>query len=276
MKRFSRLFAMLMAVIMVVSSLCIVASAEGEDAEEATTAAPKPELPQANIMDQWDPEVFGNLFTSGGNQTKASLTDEGLLLEYTGDEDTAPDPYYTFNISGYYKKTATAAPKPEDCNYMVVKMKCEGCDNLFEMFAKAEAGDSETVEYAEEDMNDDGWYYLIFDMEFTSLVEQRKLQTVRMDWSCGGTTVGAKMTIAAIGFFKEEDDAYKYAGIEIVTMAPKTKAPATEAPAPATEEPTEAPAPETEAPKGGCGAIVASGAVVVMMAAAAAVALKKH
>ncbi len=274
MKRFTRLFAVMMAVLMVLASLCISAAAEGE--EEATTEAAKPELAQPTVMDLWDPEIFTPVFTSAGsNQTAWTLTEEGLRLEYTGDETVEqPDPYFTFPISTYFKKTSTAAPKPEVCNYVVIKMKCEGCDGMFELFAKAAAGDSETVTYEEADLHEDGWYYLIFDMELTSLVEDRKLTTMRLDWSCGGTAVGANMTIGAIGFFNTEEEADNFCGIEYVTMAPKTKAPKTEAPTEPATEPE--PEPATEPEKSGCGAIVASGAVLVMMAAAAAVALKRH
>lgn len=243
--------------------------------EETKSDSTKPKLEHDNIIDNWDPDVFGTIFKNDGNQVAASLCNEGLKIEWTGDENTSPDPFYIFNISGYYKKTDSTAPKMEGANYVVIKFKSEGCDGLFQLFTQApNEANSETVEYTPEDMHEDGWYYLMFDMSLTDLVEQKKLTTIRMDWSGGNTAVGAYCIIGAVGFFEEEKDACEWCGIEYVTQGPRaTKAPATAAP---TEAPTEAPEAPTEVEKSGCGSVVVSGAVLLLTAAAAAVALKRR
>ncbi len=258
------------------NSLFYTGDVPGADEQETSAPAAKPKLTNDNVMDMWDPDAIGNIFPATGSQTNASLCEEGLLLEYTGDETTSPDPFYTYPIAAYYKKTSSTMPDPEKCNYVTIKMKPENCDGMFQLFTQApNEANSETVEYTPEDMHEDGWYYLMFDMSLTDLVDQRKLSTIRLDWSCVNTTVGAKMIIGAIGFFEEEKDACEWCGVEYVTMAPKTKAPATEAPDPVTEAPTDEAV--TEPGKSGCGSIITSGAALVMMAAAAAAALcRKH
>lgn len=247
-----------------------VAETDTETVTEADTTPALPKLEHANVINVWKEETMRSLF-SNGNQTEISFSDEGLVLTWVPSEGA--DPYFVFPIFNYYKKVQDSAPSPSQANYVVFKIKATGCDGNFELFTnQPAAGDSSTASYA----GNGEWEYIIVDMSLTTLVEAKKLTTMRIDWSAGDTQEGATMTIGEIGFFEEYDDALAFTGVDItVTDPPATKAPVTEAPTdPVTEAPT---AEETEAPtSGGCSSVVSVGAGMILVAAAAAVALKRR
>jgi hypothetical protein len=248
----------------------------GEDTStpaESETAAPLA-LEKNNVMNVWDEDTMHSLFSSG-NQTSVSFSEEGLVLTWVPSETA--DPYIVFPIVTYYRKVNATAPSPADANYVVFKIKATGCDGNFELFTQTPAGgDSATATYE----NNGEWEYVVLDMSFTTLVEARKLTTMRIDWSAGETQEGATMTIAEIAFFAEEDDALAFTGVDVTeTEAPVvTKAPVTEAPTdPVTEADTTVQA-ETEAPAAstGCSSVLPAGAGLMLLISAAAVSLKRR
>ena len=206
-----------------------------------------------------------------GHHTEISFSDEGLVLTWVPSEGAAPSS--AFPIYNYYKKVDATVPTPDQANYVVFKIKATGCDGNFELFTNnPAAGDSSTASY----IGNGEWEYIIVDMSLTTLVEGKRLSTMRIDWSAFDTQEGATMTIGEIGFFAEYDDALAFTGVDItVTDPPVTKAPVTEAPTdPVTEAPT---AQETEAPaSGGCSSVLSVGTGMILLAAAAAVALKRR
>lgn len=174
------------------------------------TAEPTPEPPvnANNIFRTWDDDMKSAFTTL--KQTSVEITDEGVLLTYVKGSG-AVDPFATFSISSYVKKTGRTALKGSEGSFVVFKVKSSGGDGGFELFTHAPAGgDSSGTSY-----DPDGqWQYVIVDMTKTTLVKPETLTTMRIDWSAGGTETGAWMLISEIGFFEKLEEAYKYAGIK--------------------------------------------------------------
>ena len=283
-----RLLCMLVAMMLIMGTVfCVGIAAD----EEETTAESL--LPRKNVASYWSDEL--SACVTGKNQTSVSFTEEGLVLTYNNPDGAGADPYVTFSIINYFKKVDVTSPKPEEASYIVLKLKAEGCDGSMEIFTQSPtAGDSGSGSY-----NATGeWEYVFVDMSWTTLLDQRRLTTIRIDWCGGGAEETATMTIAEIAFFADEDEAYNYIdGLEPGETRPETEPPATE---PATEAPTDA---ETEAnsdagtkaPEGeskpvsedktdeggastdeGCASVVVGGMSVILMAVGAAFVSKKH
>lgn len=283
-----RLLCMLVAMMLIMGTVfCVGIAAD----EEETT--PECLLPRENVASYWNDEFISCV--TGKNQTSISFSEEGLVFTYDNPDGAGVDPYVTFSIINYFKKVDVKSPKPEEASYIVLKLKAEGCDGTIEVFTQSpSAGDSGTASYE----SNGEWEYVFVDMSWTSLIEQRRLTTIRIDWSAGTTEEGATMTIAEIAFFADEDEAYNYIdGLEPGETRPETEPPATE---PATEAPTDAKTEAnsdagTKAPEGeskpvsedktdeggastneGCASVVIGGMSVILMAVGAAFVSKKH
>lgn len=226
------------------------------------------------IYNYWNEDIAKKCFS--GNQTTIEATEEGI--KFTGVTSDGVDPFVTIKLNEYQNMVNADAFKAEEYPYVIFKFKSEGTNEECQFFYNS----SPSEDNSEKDYYsaDGEWQYLVFDLSYCDgWLNQRRVTTVRFDWATNyvGAAEDAYMLISDIAFFKTEEEANIYMGIDPETEAPETEAPA-ETEAPETEAPaeTEDKVPETEAPKaGGCASVVGFGSVAVLMAAAAVVALKK-
>ena len=200
--------------------------------------------------------------------------------EYDKDAgDLELNPMIQINYSKFCRKAGLTLLNGEDAEYAVVKLKIEG-GNVGTVNLYGAAGDNHAYYEAAEDScvvaNENAikangeTEYLIFDMFYTweGGINLICLEFVEMD-------ANAIVYVEEIQLFKNKEEAYAYAGVEI-----PTKAPDTEKPTEPDDDVTTAPADDvtTEAPEqneGGCKSVVAVSVVAIVAAAAAFVALKK-
>lgn len=228
------------------------------------------------IYNLWNEDIVQDCF-GNANQTAIEATEEGVKL--SGITSEGVDPHVTIKFNNYQSAVNADAFKAEEYPYVVFKIKSEGTNEECQLFytSSPNENDSERGYYTA----DGEWQYLLFDLSYCdNWLAQRRITSVRFDWTTNftGAAEDAYMTIGEIAFFKTEEEANTYAGIEPETKPAKTEAPETEAPeAPVTDAPaTEAPAGDDEpTAEGGCASAVAFGGAALISLLAAAVALGK-
>ncbi|MBO7503610.1 MAG: DUF4091 domain-containing protein [Clostridia bacterium] len=176
--------------------------------EATPTPTPKPEYNEAlNVFGSWDSDTVKAF--SNTNQTKVTLTDEGIELSFTGGSG---DPHVDFNVTKYSQITGKNTLAGSAAAYIVFWAKGnEKCDGSFEVFTQTpKAGDSGTCSYN----IDSAWHPIIVEMTATTLVRQTNLTKFRIDWTSVGSQNGAKMVVKKIEIYPDRNSALSAAGLD--------------------------------------------------------------
>ena len=174
---------------------------------------PEPVENRENVFDVWNDSVKPAIGTL--KQTILEMTDEGLYVKDARNGSTSGssgDPYVTLDVAKYSELAGKKEMTGADGSYIVFKLKSENTDGDFEVFTQTPAaGDSCKSTYVHTGM----WQYTIVDMTNTTLVQQEKLSTIRIDWASTYIKPTGWMVISEIAFFADKEEAFTYANVPV-------------------------------------------------------------
>ncbi len=187
------------------------ATTEAPLTEPATTEAPPvltgPTDPAYVTFE--DSQILKSVTEKNALQADVTLDEKaGYLLKLSTTKKTA-DPYVTFNYKKYMKAFGLTCIEVSEYKYIVIKVKVENMtDSTFELFYAAgsvNGANANCLKRVSYDNTDDGWQYIIFNMNGASLWSG-KLNALRFDISTNAKAEGETMYIASIRFAKTDEE----------------------------------------------------------------------